>query len=216
MKLTCDGGGRTILALGKFGVLLLGLWLVAGCGPSPGALTLPTGTPSSMKAAANEAVVVFMRPSFYRGGKITVIIDQNRKFLGELPPGTYFVARMPPGQHRFIIWPRFHSVPVNATLEAGRTYYVEAGFAYKSAKLFAVSPRTKQWGKLLSFLTVYDGKQIREAFPDHAKGQAMVNDKEGWTRGAINMATEEWEDLDPDEIPLHTLTPADGLAEPVR
>jgi hypothetical protein len=194
--------------------LLLGV-LAIGCGPSPGTWTLPTGKPSSMKAAPNEAVVVFMRPSGYRGGKVSVIIDQNKRFLGEVPPRTYMVARVPPGHHRFIIWPRFHTAPLEANLQGGRTYYVEVAYAYKSANLFAVAPRTKQWPKLRSFLTVYDGQTIHEAFPDTARGQTEVNENDGKTRGAINMATEEWEDLDPDEIPQHTLNPDDGVEEPI-
>jgi hypothetical protein len=189
--------------------------MLSGCGPKPGEWTLPTGTPVAMKAGPSEAVVVFMRPSTFRGGRISVIIDQNKKFYGEVPPRTFLVARVAPGKHRFIIWPRFKSVPLDADLKAGHTYYVEVAYAYKSAKLFAVAPRTKQWHKLRSFLTVYDEEPIREAFPDMARGQAEVDSNEGWTRGAIEIAAEEWADLDPDETSLHVLNPDDGVEEPM-
>src|SRR5689334_11749984 len=99
------------------------------------ALTALTGCSFSaphMRPAASGAItpdpaaatVVFVRPSRIGGAITSVIATTDGRFLGESQAKSYFVARLPPGDHLLVSWSE--STPaMRASLAAGMIYYVE-------------------------------------------------------------------------------------------
>lgn len=73
-----------------------------------------------------KALVVFLRPSFYGGAIASTVYDApdgGDTFLGALSHKDKLAVQMEPGVHRFMVIAE-NADFLDATLEAGKTYYV--------------------------------------------------------------------------------------------
>jgi hypothetical protein len=86
-------------------------------------------------AAPNDdmATVVFFRPSRAEGGMVTFEVREGEEVLGKLSSGSYFVARVPPGEHMFVARYRAQDA-LKLRVERGRTYYVRITIAMSLGK----------------------------------------------------------------------------------
>jgi Protein of unknown function (DUF2846) len=76
--------------------------------------------------AAAEAVgtVIFFRPSRFAGGAFGFKVREKEMELGKLRSGKYFVLKVAPGTHEYVVHSETKDTLV-LEVEAGQTYYVE-------------------------------------------------------------------------------------------
>lgn len=92
-----------------------------------------------------KAMVVFMRPSSYGGliaASVYVAPDSETTFLGVIRPKQKVAVQMDPGTHRFMVIAE-NADFMDATLEAGKTYYV------------LISPRMGMWKARFSLFPLH-------------------------------------------------------------
>lgn len=180
---------------------------LAGCtGTSP---YMTPGAPSPAAEAVTEtATVVFVRPSVLGGAARVTLLDGKGRFLGDTLPGTYFVVKMPPGEHVFVSWGENTSA-VKATVAAGKTYYVEAygpgGPGTPPLALHAVGLRSPNWASVDGWLA-----NSKPLTPDEAKGQEYLQRHAAGVAAAIERGDRALADYEGAEIVAHTLTAEDG------
>lgn len=95
-------------------------------------LLLLAGTWSATANSANipevgpdQGLVVFYRPSSFKGGGIRVGVNHAEGMVGQLVNGTYLHKFLAPGAHTF--WSQVISQDtITVNVEAGKTYYVLA------------------------------------------------------------------------------------------
>lgn len=95
---------------------------------------------------ADKALVVFMRPSNYGGGIQATVYDATQpqeQFIGIVSSHTKIAYQAQPGKHLFMVIGE-NADFVNATLDAGKTYYI------------LVSPRVGIWKARFSLLPIHD------------------------------------------------------------
>jgi hypothetical protein len=189
---------------------LLILLAAAGCG-GPSYMT-QAASPQPPAADPAMATVFFIRPSGYAGGREYVILDETGRFLGEVKGESYFVTKMPPGEHSFVAWSE-GSPTLRATLEAGKIYYVEVGVVIGAwsprARLFAIGPQRKPWPELAGWLA-----QSRLLVPTQGAEQRFAQDKGAEAREVVQKGLAEYAGYDAEAKSLRTLTPADGVPAP--
>lgn len=97
------------------------------------------------QAEADKALVVFMRPSNYGGGIQSTVYDATQPqehFIGIVSSNTKIAYQAEPGKHLFMVIGE-NADFVNATLDAGKTYYI------------LVSPRMGVWKARFSLLPIH-------------------------------------------------------------
>ncbi len=95
--------------------------------------------------APDKALVVFMRPSNYGGGIQASVYEASQpqeQFIGIVSANTKIAYQADPGKHLFMVIGE-NADFVNATLDAGKTYYV------------LVSPRMGVWKARFSLLPIH-------------------------------------------------------------
>ena len=96
--------------------------------------------------APGKALVVFMRPSNYGGAIQASVYDAStakEEFIGIVSGNTKVAHQAEPGKHLFMVIGE-NADFLNATLDAGKTYYV------------LVSPRMGVWKARFSLLPIHD------------------------------------------------------------
>lgn len=131
---------RTYLAA----IALLALVLLSGCVSTSDYMTSATGPAPT--ANSDKALVVFMRPSNL-GGMIQSSVyrteGSGNEFIGIVSANTKTAYLAEPGEHLFMVVAE-NADFVNATVEAGKTYYV------------LVSPRMGVWKARFSLLPIHN------------------------------------------------------------
>lgn len=92
-----------------------------------------------------KALVVFLRPSNYGGAIQASVYDATRpqeEFIGVVSANTKVAHQAEPGRHLFMVVGE-NADFVNATLDAGKTYYI------------LVSPRMGMWKARFSLLPIH-------------------------------------------------------------
>ena len=88
------------------------------------AVTAPDEASAAIGAPeAGKALVVFFRPSAFKGGAISFIVREGETELGKLKNANYFTAQVTPGKHDYTV----HSEAKDVTTieaEAGETYFL--------------------------------------------------------------------------------------------
>lgn len=74
--------------------------------------------------AAATGTVVFFRPSKFAGGAFGFKVREKEVELGKLRSGKYFVLKVAPGTHEYVVHSETKDTLV-LEVEAGQTYYVE-------------------------------------------------------------------------------------------
>jgi hypothetical protein len=190
---------------------MVGLCVVAlsaaGCSASSEYMR-PVAAPQPVKPVADEATVVFVRPSSFGSALKQTILDGKGQFLGEALPSSRFAVKMPPGEHTFIVWAE-NTGAVKANLAAGKVYFVEVSLSMGAlsarADLLPIKPGSESWGKLEEWLA------DTEMFdPDTSGGQAYLSERKEDVDERIKRAREHLANYDGDDLAEHTLAPADG------
>ena len=93
--------------------------------PAPAATVTAADEASAAIGApeAGKALVVFFRPSAFKGGAISFIVREGETELGKLKNANYFTAQVTPGKHDYTV----HSEAKDVTTieaEAGETYFL--------------------------------------------------------------------------------------------
>lgn len=166
-----------------------------------------------------KALVVFLRPSFY-GGAISSSVydapDGSTTFLGVLKYQDKLAVQFEPGQHRLMVVSE-NADFLDATLEAGKTYYV------------LVKARPGAWKARFSLIPIHNRADAEYSlqgaeFKKWNQGTHFVSKTpaaEDWY--AQNKASIEekkagyllkWEKMLPQDRAVLVLHPGDGVAAP--
>jgi hypothetical protein len=116
--------------------LLKSAFLIAGLALSSAASCQETAPPAAAVAnapdeasaaigspEAGKALVVFFRPSAFKGAAIGFIVREGETELGKLKNGNFFTAQVAPGKHDYTV----HSEAKDVTsieAEEGETYFL--------------------------------------------------------------------------------------------
>lgn len=194
-------------------VLSLVLTVAAsGCGRllAEGMIRPTVVTPLPATAPADEAMVVFVRPSAVLPGAVSTILDGDGSFYGRLLSREMFSATFTPGHHRFVAMLVGGALDtVEADLLPGRVYFV----LVSTASISALTPRREEWPRLAEFLHVSERMDV-----DRPAGEAWLSDMHRLIEGFdvptyLAQARAEWEAADDEHRALRTLAADDGLAE---
>ena len=112
-------GYRNRLPVVAGSLLCVSLFLLGGCASS---MMQPVARLEA--PAPSDALVTFLRPSYF-GGAIQFSVWDSDRFVGILEPGSYLQVLLPPGEHIFLAHAENWSY-VHAELEAGRQYFILA------------------------------------------------------------------------------------------
>jgi hypothetical protein len=166
---------------------------------------------SPIGASDGLATIVFLRPSGIGFGVNFTILDQEGRWLGEAVAKSHFAVALPPGKYFIVGWSE-NSAPLDATLEAGRVYYVEVvpqmGVLTARVSLEALSPRSEDWGELGRFL-----RETNRLVPLPA-GTADFSARKDEARERVKSARENWADFSAEERERATLHAEDGVVVP--
>jgi hypothetical protein len=140
----------------------LSLLALVGCVTTSGYMA--PATVQSMGPQAGKALVVFMRPSNYGGAIQASVYDATQpaqEFIGIVSGNTKIAYQADPGKHLFMVIGE-NADFLNATLDAGKTYYV------------LVSPRMGMWKARFSLLPIHSDPAAKYSTrsTDFAKWQA--------------------------------------------
>jgi hypothetical protein len=193
---------RHVLAAAALGSLVLN----AGCIVAHSDTMTKVESPTALKAPADQAVVVFIRHTAFGGAILFTVIDENGKFLGVSQGNSHFAAIVPPGHHVFISGTVNNTSAVDATLAAGKVYFVEVsvrtGALAAAPELHAVRPGSDDWNNRDGWL-----KDTEEYAPNLAKGQHDMDDP----KDRIKDGLEAYKAYDAEEKKHRTLVETDGI-----
>ncbi len=173
--------------------------------------------PRALAAPPDAALVVFVR---YEDGaiidNITLFTDRGR-FLGDVPPDSWFVATLSPGDYIFLGRGQ-HPSPLVAQLAPGRVYFVEVALehhtwgassenATRMLKLYPRGPRAPEWQRVLLAM---EEAQFNQA--DLAGGQAEIDAKRAVFERLAFEAREDLSDDDEETQRARTLPAEWGVA----
>jgi hypothetical protein len=197
---------------------LLILLAASGCAAARSDCMRPVTAALPLTAPPDAALVVFVR---HEGAKRTLytVMDEQMRFLGESPAGSWFTATLPPGEHVFVAWdnrgpdpngftfevmgvatdaPDLPGVePLRATLSRGRVYVVVVG---PNGTLRARAPADEE-------ATLANGAAYA---PDIEKGQALLGQSPMRVERIRKKALEQLEGYRSSDVALHTLHAKDG------
>lgn len=77
-----------------------------------------------LKAPADRALVVFVRPAGGGSKALAHVMDEQGTFLGSVPEGGHFSVVRNPGPQQFVVWSEAEDILV-ATLAPGLVYFVQ-------------------------------------------------------------------------------------------
>jgi hypothetical protein len=188
---------------------LLSLAVVAaGCGVSSPYMR-PSETPHALRAPADQALVVFIRPSGLAGGVGANILDEQGRFLGDSLASTWFAVPMTPGRHLFVVWAE-NTDALSAELAPGRIYYIEVapsmGAFSAQMHLYAIKAGRKSWDKLQDWMG-----RSQEFIPDVAAGQSNLDRRQKDVAERLRRANEHAGNWSGEKLAEHTLAPNDGV-----
>ena len=193
--------------------MFLAVLLTMGCGGITSPYMVRPQSPPAVMIEPNSATVFFVRPSDYGGGMKNIIIDERGRFLGECWGQTYFVVKVPPGEHLFISWGEA-TPAIRATLNPGMVYFVEVGITMgvwtARSRLLAMGPQRKNWDKIPQWLA-----ESAPLVPNEAAGQAYLAERRQDVQELIQKGMASYAGYDAEGIQQRTLLPTDGVTSPL-
>lgn len=185
--------------------LLLTVVLASCAGPkestymrdaAPPAAPTPAGT-AAAGADAKDARVVVFRPSTFGGNTqfpIFEYIKDDATLMGFAESGCYFTYRCPAGKHIFLTWGEGEAF-IDATLEAGKTYYVRCfakmGLLKPRPRFMPVTPGSEEWKVLDSELKDLKPRELDPALVEsyeYAKEDRVRKAKASFDEGSKSPA----------------------------
>jgi hypothetical protein len=92
---------------------------------APATAAEPAPAPAAAPASgATTGTVIFFRPSRFAGAAMGFKVRENNVELGKLRNAKYFVLKVAPGTHEYVVHSETKDTLV-LEVEAGETYYVE-------------------------------------------------------------------------------------------
>lgn len=191
-------------------LVLCALAMLGGC--ASGLMTKAGAMPAP---ESGKAMVVFMRPSMFGGAIQSSVYDTHgthNTFIGIVSAKTKVAYQADPGNHLFMVIAE-NADFMNATLEAGKTYYV------------LVKPRVGVWKARFSLIPIHnDAKaeyslQSKDFTEWQAATQYVVNTPASEQWYAEHKAdieakqqdyTKKWDAMDPADKAVLTLHAEDG------
>ncbi len=84
---------------------------------------------------AGKALVVFFRPSAFKGAAINFKVRENDVEMGRLRSGNYFTLQVAPGKHEYVVHAENKDVTA-IEAEEGETYFIsgEVNFGFMSGR----------------------------------------------------------------------------------
>ena len=165
--------------------------------------------PQAPVKAADKATVVFVRPSGFGSGIRVTLLDDKGKFLGDSLPSSHFSRQIDPGKHLFISWAE-NTDGLQATLEAGKTYFVEVeikmGALSARSHLKALTSKSEKWPKRDEWLS-----ESKELSVDDKGGQTYLDGRAEDVAERIRRAHEAMTKYDAEELSERTLVATDGM-----
>lgn len=164
----------------------------------------------------DKALVVFMRPSNYGGGIQASVYEASQpqeQFIGIVSANTKVAYQAEPGKHLFMVIGE-NADFVNATLDAGKTYYI------------LVSPRMGMWKARFSLLPIHDDTAAKyslrsQDFREWQAGTHFVERSpaaDAWYRANAASIAEKrasymvrWNGASAEQQAELTVLPADGI-----
>jgi hypothetical protein len=167
-----------------------------------------TETAPVYKPQDGMATVVFARHTNFGGAINFVAVDQNRKFVAGMKGKAHAVTMLPPGQYVFYIVAENTDI-IRATLEAGRTYVIEARvrMGFWKAQVTAESVR-RNTPRFTEAPTWINGTPA--LVPDGSSGQQWVDGHADNIAKRIDKVNAAFDQKDPEWQAQHTLAPEDG------
>lgn len=188
-------------------LLMVSALFAAGCSVSSPYMT-PLAVPPAIKAEADKATIVFIRPSGMGSALKQTIFDDKGRFLGEAMPNGRFTTMVPPGDHFFVVWAE-NTGALKAKVEAGKIYFVEVSLSMGAfsaqANLVGVRKGTEAWGELDEWLADTEAYQV-----DEAQGQAYLATRKEEVDERIQRARENFNGYDDEEKIEHSIGIADA------
>jgi len=139
---------------------------------------------------------------------LVTILDEEGRFLGDSLPSGCFTAHVQPGRRMFI-GVGANTAALDATLEAGRIYYVEVvirlGSISSRAQLFGVHPGKDSDAQLRRWWRECDHYQV-----ESAAGQRSWQEREAERIDRVRRAREQIARFSDDERARRSLGPEDG------
>jgi hypothetical protein len=172
-----------------------------------------TATPEADPA---KAVVVFIRPNTTARAIKPAILDEAGRVIAEVRVDSWVAAKLDPGPHTLVSWGE--STPtLKADLEAGEVYYVKVankmGSIWTSRfVLEALGPTRPGWDQVGRWTTRGTrgwevDEQISGAYATLRKADIDV---------VLQKSASEWAAYSDAERTERTLTPDDGVTEPLK
>jgi hypothetical protein len=169
--------------------------------------------PKSFAASKDVATVVFLRPYDTDPRQVVTIVDEHRTFIGDSLAQSYFATKLPPGGRTFYTLAQGTGTDaMRADLAPGKVYFVyislgsERGGAAQAASLFALTPRSREWGLLSTWLA--KSRQLEVA---PASGTLEGTSRYPDIEQRITQATTALRNYPVPESDIRTLRPDDGL-----
>jgi len=167
-------------------------------------------SPVDVKAPPDQAQVVFIRPGSFALLAGYQVVDEKGTFLGEILANSRFAVLVPPGDHVFVAFhdgdPLARNDAMRARLLPGRTYYVQVQPNMTGVAILAITPRVDAWNDLTTWL-----KDTKQLSPDHAAGQAYMDEHRDDVQDEIASGLKHLSDDDEEDLADHTLLATDGL-----
>jgi len=202
---------RPLLTAFALGAALFALGSVGCEVKSPYMIVLEK--PKSFAATKDMATVVFLRPYDTDPREIVTIVDEQRTFIGDSLAQTYFAARVPPGGRNFYALAQGKGTDaMRVDLAPGKVYFVyislgsERGGEGQAASLFALTPRSREWGMVSTWLA--KSKQLEIA---PASGTIEGTSRYPDVEQRITQATVTLRNYPAPESDIRMLRPDDGL-----
>ena len=111
----------------------------------------PVHSVDELAPPAGKATIVFMRPGRYGRGRPSVWTEDSG-LVGILPPRTYAVHTVDPGEHRFMVRGSESAHFLEAEVEEGGVYfalvYARPGWAAARFSLTPIEPGTEAWDRI--------------------------------------------------------------------
>lgn len=170
----------------------------------------------AVRVDGSKATVVFLRPSNYGGAIQASVYDATKPtsdFIGIVSGNTRVAYQAEPGKHLFMVVGE-NADFVNATLDAGKTYYV------------LVSPRMGMWKARFSLLPIHSDASAKYSLKsaDFAKWQAGTHlvqkspSADAWySANATSIAAKRadymkrWNTASAEQQAELTILPSDGI-----
>lgn len=160
-------------------------------------------------ASSDRATVVFIRPSSFAASLLVTVLDDKGRFIGDVPPSSWFWTSVEPGEHTFISWAE-NTGALRAKLAAGTIYFVEVevklGALSARAHLKALGPKSEAWEEREVWLR--DNAQLEV---DERAGQAYLDRRREDVEERIRRAHDALAKYTPAELADRTLGPGDGI-----